>query len=216
MRVLAAVCELMCGLLFTPLLFVRGLLLDLPVSRRVRRRVIAEYLLMAAFWTALLSIVHANGWWLQFGVGYVVPAILSANLQSWRKFIEHMGLFGDTPTTLSRTVVHRSTAGRLLASSMLNVSHHGTHHRYGGIAFEQLPETTRRRLDEKDPLTFPTYRQALWAMLPSLVDPRVGSQWLARPEAARPLSRRHSRDRRGIRGLQARVGLRVPSAVDEQ
>src|SRR5688572_25096503 len=53
MRLLAAVCELMCGLLFTPLLFVRGLLLDLPVSRRLRRRIVAEYLLMAAFWTAL-------------------------------------------------------------------------------------------------------------------------------------------------------------------
>jgi fatty acid desaturase len=185
LRVLAAGFELTCGLLFTPLLFVRGVLVDPPAERRVRRRMVFEYLLMAAFWTALLSFVHSGGWWVPFGVAYVVPAILSANLQSWRKFIEHMGLFGDTPTTLSRTIVHESAPGRLLALTMLNVSHHGTHHRFGGVAFEKLPATTRDRLTLEEHRLFATYWQALWAMLPSLADPRVGSQWLARPETRR-------------------------------
>jgi hypothetical protein len=88
-----------------------------------------------------------------------------------------MGLFGDTPTKLSRTVVHESAAGRALALTMLNVACHGTHHRYGGIRFEKLPEATRERLTEQDSLLFPNYRAALRAMLPSLANPRVGSQW---------------------------------------
>ncbi len=185
LRVLAAGFELTCGLLFTPLLFLRGVLVDPPADRRLRRRMVLEYLLVAAFWGALLVTIHAGGWWTQFGIAYVVPAILSANLQSWRKFIEHMGLFGDTPTTLSRTVVHESIVGRMLALTMLNVSHHATHHRYGGIAFEKLPETTRHRLNDHQ-LRYGSYWQALWAMLPSLANPRVGKQWIEQPRAAEP------------------------------
>jgi hypothetical protein len=40
-----------------------------------------------------------------------------------------------------------------------------------------LPEATRERLTEQDSLLFPNYRAALRAMLPSLANPRVGSQW---------------------------------------
>jgi fatty acid desaturase len=194
LRVSAAGIELTLGLIFTPLLFLRGVLVDAPANGRIVRRMLGEYGILIAFWAIVCGVLHWQGWWLQFGVGYLAPAILSGNLQSWRKFIEHMGLLGDSPTTLSRTIVHQSTMGRLLAMTMLNVSYHAAHHRYGGIPFEKLPETTRQRLNGSS-LLFPSYRAALWDMLPSLLDPQVGSQWRSKPEAApRQSGRSHLAD----------------------
>lgn len=183
-RRLAAFLELNFGILFTPFLFLRAFLLRRsPVrSPRVRRRIWAELAFTAIFWTLILWMVTTLGLWKYFFWMYVGPAFVAANLQSWRKYIEHVGLTGATINSATRSIVARSWLGRMLAFTLLHEPFHGVHHQRAGLPHAELPLHTDRlkpeHPDERAP--FPSYRQALGDLLRSLADPRVGPQWRSR------------------------------------
>ena len=112
-RVLAAFLELNAGLLFTPVIFLRTFLRhDSPIrSKKVRRRIWAELALMAIVWTCFLSAIHHFGVWQYFLLMYLAPAGIAANLQSWRKYIEHVGLTGHDRAGFDPEHCCQSSAG---------------------------------------------------------------------------------------------------------
>lgn len=181
-RCVAAMSELFLGLIYTPLLFMRALVRPGTVirNRNRRRRIWMELALMAAVWiTILAAVAYANAWKYLL-IMYVIPASLAGSMQSLRKYIEHMGLNGSTVLSSTRSVVNPGLLGRFLAFTLFQEPFHGVHHKYARLPYAVLPEFT----DELEPAgpperaPFPTYRHALFDMLPSLLDPKVGSQWL--------------------------------------
>jgi fatty acid desaturase len=179
LRQMAACAELTLGYFFTPIVFLHGFLVARHADPAVRRLVWIEYGLCVFIWVTILAIVHVMGWWPEFLMAYLVPAIISGNLQSMRKFTEHMGLHGDRPLSATRTVVHGAPVGQALSANMLHVNHHGTHHRFGKIPYYDLPRATPAAFQEDDngPL-FGSYRAAFLDMLPTLRNPRIGKHWL--------------------------------------
>jgi hypothetical protein len=110
----------------------------------------------------------------------MAPSIIAGNLQSLRKFTEHLGLLGDTILTTTRTVVDEKIVGRLMSESMLHIDYHGTHHRYAKLPYYNLPAATEfvyEGSSARVPI-FPNYVSAMLDMARSLSNPRVGAQWL--------------------------------------
>lgn len=182
-RRLAAFLELTCGLLFTPFLFFRTFLRRDSIirGRAVRRRIWIEQSAILILWIAVLAAVAWWNLWLYWLAMYLLPAWIAGNLQSVRKYIEHMGLHGSTPLRATRTVVPTGFAGRLCAFLLFNEPYHGLHHQYGQMPQGALPELADalNPPGEGETIPFPSYRSALWDMLPTLADPKVGAQWLA-------------------------------------
>ena len=182
-RCAAAFCELNFGLFYGPFVFFRAFFSSpSPVrSPRVRRRVWLELALMVVTWSLILGTVATFGLWKYFVAMYLVPALLAANLQSWRKYIEHVGLTGDTVNGSTRSIVAKSWLGRLLAFSLLHEPFHGVHHQKAGLPHSVLPQYAER-LEPKNPgerRPYPSYRNALLDLIRSLANPRVGPQWRA-------------------------------------
>jgi fatty acid desaturase len=180
-RRLAAFLELTLGLFYTPLLFLRTFLRKgSPVwDRALRRRIWAELALNTAAWGLILT---ATAWldaWPLFLVMHFVPALLAGNMQSWRKYIEHMGLTGSTTLGITRSIVAPGFFGRLVSSSMFNEPYHGVHHRYPRLPQARLPAFTSVLTPStpEELAPFPTYWDALWPMVRTLGDPRIGAQW---------------------------------------
>ena len=71
---------------------------------------------------------------------YLAPAVLAANLQSWRKYIEHVGMTGDTVNGSTRSIVAKSWLGRLVAFTLLHEPFHGVHHQRAGLPHSVLPQ----------------------------------------------------------------------------
>jgi len=184
-RRLAALFELTLGIVYTPCLCYRFFLRrGSPIRGRTRRRVWLETGLILV-WTALVVTAALTGLGRFLLILYVIPGILAGDMHSLRKYIEHMGLAGSTPLGSTRSVVPEGPLGRLVTSSMFNISYHGIHHRYAMIPQERLPELAGwlapTQADE-----LPTYRHYAGAfrdMVRSLADPRIGAQWL-RPTSA--------------------------------
>jgi len=180
-RILAAVLELTCGMLFTPFLFLRTFLRKgSPIrSKKVRTRIWRELLLIIPVWVLIIAGVSYFQVWQYFLWMYLVPTFIAGNLQSWRKYIEHVGLTGNTVNSSTRSIVARGWAGRLFAFTLLHEPYHGLHHLHVGVPHAELPMLA----DELAPATpeeihpFPSYRHALAHLLRSLADPRVGAQW---------------------------------------
>jgi fatty acid desaturase len=110
---------------------------------------------------------------------YLAPGMLAANLQSWRKYIEHVGMTGDTPNGATRSIVAKSWMGRLLAFTLLHEPFHGVHHQRAGLPHSVLPQHLEK-LEPKNPGEKPPYkgyRYALIELMRCLSDPRVGPQW---------------------------------------
>ena len=180
-RVLAAVLELTMGLLFTPFLFLRAFLRKgSPIrSKKVRRRVWMELGLMVGVWIGILAAVSHWQAWRYFLWMYLAPAYLAANLQTWRKYVEHVGLTGGTVNSATRNIVADGWWGRLVSLTLLHEPYHGVHHLHMSLHHEELPT----RVAELMPVTheerapFPSYRAAVLDLLRNLPDPRVGAQW---------------------------------------
>jgi fatty acid desaturase len=189
-RRLAAFLELNFGLFVTPMIFLRAFLRagSRVRSRKVRRRVWAEMGLSVMIWAAIVSIVAWLDAWKYFLWLYLAPAFLAANLQSWRKYIEHVGMTGETVNGSTRSIVAESWVGRVVAFTLLHEPFHGIHHQHAGLPHGVLPQyktlLAPTRPDEKVP--FLSYRQALPELLRSLADPRFGPQWRPRSEEQRP------------------------------
>lgn len=180
-RVLAAVLELTLGMFFTPFLFMRTFLRKgSPIrSKKVRKRIWKEFALMAVVWPIILTAIAWFDLWKYFLWMYFIPTFIAGNLQSWRKYIEHVGLTGSTVNSGTRNIVAKGWGGRLMAFSLLHEPYHGLHHLHVGLPHAELPrlapELEPTHPDEIHP--FPSYRHAVLHLLRSLADPRVGSQW---------------------------------------
>ncbi len=188
MRCAAAFLELTAGMFYSPLIFLRAFLsAKTPVrSKRIRRRIWAELGLSAVVWTGTLSAVaHWNAWeyflWMFLGPGY-----LAANLQSWRKYIEHVGLTGSTVNSATRSIVAQTWLGRVVAFTLLHEPFHGVHHQHAGLPHAELPQHTADLMPkvpgERTP--YLSYRDALLDLLRSLANPRAGAQWNAATTSA--------------------------------
>ena len=180
-RMLAAFLELTVGLFFLPILFLRIFLrAGSPIrSKKVRRRIWAELILMLVVWIGIVSTVAHWHAWRYFLWMYVLPAFLAGNLQSWRKYIEHVGMTGNTVNSSTRSIVTQDWRGRLVAFTLLHEPYHGVHHLHMGLPHAELPqhasELAPQTADEIHP--FPSYRHALLHLFRSLANPRVGAQW---------------------------------------
>ena len=140
-RRLAAFLELNFGLFYTPFLFLRSFFRPGSLVRnpRIRRRIWAELALMALFWSAIVAGVAWWNVWSFFVALYLIPAFLAGNMQSWRKYVEHMGLTGDTPLTATRTIFPRGTLGHAVSVSLLHEPYHGIHHVHSQVPHDALP-----------------------------------------------------------------------------
>ncbi|CAN5220337.1 hypothetical protein BH23VER1_BH23VER1_14900 [soil metagenome] len=180
-RVLAAGFELGLGVLFTPFLFFRAFVRKGSMLRspRIRKRVWKEFAAIAIFWTLALAAVAYFDAWRYFLWMFVVPAFVAGNLQSWRKYIEHVGLTGSTIRSGTRSIVADGWVGRLVSFTLLHEPYHGVHHLHVGLPHAELPgkagSLAPERPDEIAP--FPSYRHALLHLLKCLRDPKVGAQW---------------------------------------
>jgi fatty acid desaturase len=179
-RLCAAFLELTLGLFYAPFIFLRTFISRTPVvrSRKVRRRIWAELALAAVVWTVMLAAIAFFGVWKYFLWMYLAPAIIAANLQSWRKYIEHVGLTGETVNSSTRSIVPRSWFGRVFAHTLLHEPYHGVHHQNAALPHRVLPQFTSV-LTPKTPgdvAPFMSYRQALPDLIRSLANPRVGAQ----------------------------------------
>jgi fatty acid desaturase len=181
-RCLAAAAELIFGLVYTPLLFFRAFIRKgTPIKNHYRRRRIwAELGLMALTWGIVVAVVAYFDAWKFLLLMYVVPATLAGFMQSLRKYIEHMGLLGSTVLSSTRSVVSPGVIGRLVSFTLFEEPYHGVHHKFARLPYVVLPEFTddlTPSLPEEN-APYPSYRQALWEMMGTLRDPKVGAQWL--------------------------------------
>lgn len=187
-RRIFAFLELNAGLIVSPLIFLRAFLHPDSKIRapRVRRRIWAELTLSAVVWTVALISIHHFGVWKYFFWLYVGPAAIAANLQSWRKYIEHVGMTGSTVNGLTRSIVAKSWPGKFVALTLLHEPFHGVHHQRAGVPHSELPlwqsELEPRVPGERPP--FRSYGHAMMDLIRSLANPRAGAQWSAGEKAA--------------------------------
>lgn len=183
----AAFLELNFGLFYTPYLFWRVFFRKgSPVSNpQVRRRVWLELWGGVLFWGLILAGTAALNLWLLLLVNYLLPAFIAGNLQSWRKYIEHVGLSGNSARSATRSIVAEGWPGRLVSLTLLHEPLHGIHHLKGSLLHSELPARTAWLAPEEpgDTVPFPSYRSAFLDLVKRLPDPRVGSQWETVPPA---------------------------------
>jgi fatty acid desaturase len=175
-RRLMAASELTVGILHTPLLFLRAF--ARPGSRVTQRRALiwVEAVAPWLIWTAVGVWCVANGWGAYYLGLFVLPGILAGNIQSLRKFVEHIGLTGRGWAALTRAVRPKDVAGRALSASLFHEPYHDLHHRYPKIPQEALPAAAT--VDPSDGQTFPTYRAAFRHFVRCLPDPKFGPGWV--------------------------------------
>ncbi len=191
LRLLAVVGELVFAFFYTPFLFLRSAVLVERLPASTQRRIVVEYALIAAVWGTILAATAYYSAWEWLLVGLVFPSMIAGNLQSLRKFVEHLGLLGDDVASSTRTVVDPTLFGRILSHTMLHIDYHGPHHSYAKIPFHHLPEATAilygdGNHPEETANFYPSYARACWAMAKTLYDPRVGKQWVERPVDVTP------------------------------
>ncbi len=195
-RVLAAFLELFAGMLFTPLLFLRTFLrTGSPIrSARVRKRIWMELTLMVAVWVCILTTVAALDLWKYFLWMHLIPGAIAANLQSWRKYIEHVGLTGSTVRSATRSIVADGWVGKAVSLTLLHEPYHGVHHLRGGLFHAEMPHYASELHPElpEERAPFPSYTRALADLVRGLSDPRVGAQW-QHVSDQRPESNVHAR-----------------------
>ncbi len=180
-RRLAAFIELNAGILFTPFLFLRVFLQkdSFIRNKRVRRRIWMEYAAVVVVWSLIFATVTYLSIWSYYLCIFLIPGVIAGNLQSWRKYIEHVGLTGHTARSATRSIVSDSWSGRLLSLTLLHEPLHGIHHVKMSLPFEKLPQHTGLLdpNDEGDIAPFPNYRSAVMHLLRNLSDPKSGSHW---------------------------------------
>ena len=180
-RVGAAVLELTMGLFFTPFLFIRTFLrAGSPIrNRKLRRRIWTEFAVAAVVWTAILTAIAVFDGWKYFLWLHVIPAWLAANMQSLRKYVEHVGLTGSTVNGSTRSIVAEGWVANFIVFTLLHEPYHGVHHWRSGLTHPELPQHTAA-LAPTAPGELPpfrTFRAALQDLFINLPDPRVGAQW---------------------------------------
>ena len=186
LRIATAIGELTIGMIVSPLIFFRCFVRSGSSIRnkRVRRRIWMEYALTAVFWTTVLVTVNHFGLWKYFLCMHFAPAFIAANLQSWRKYIEHLGMTGGTINGSTRSIIANGPVGRLVSLTLLHEPFHGVHHRHASLPHCELPSRAEV-LQPNAPGELPPFRSYAHAavhVLRSLADPRIGPQWNERRE----------------------------------
>lgn len=180
-RVLAAILELTMGLIFTPFLFLRAFLREgSPIrSRKVRHRIWMELALMVVVWIGILTAVNHWQVWRYFLWMFLAPAYVAANLQTWRKYVEHVGLTGGTVNSATRNIVAEGWWGKFVSLTLLHEPFHGVHHLHRSLHHEELPfhASELQPVTQEERAPFPSYGHAVIDLLQNLPDPRVGAQW---------------------------------------
>ena len=186
-RVGAAILELTMGLFFTPFLFIRTFLrAGSPIrNKKLRRRIWLEFAATAVVWTAILTAIAIFDAWKYFLWLHVMPAWLAANMQSLRKYVEHVGLTGSTVNSSTRSIVAEGWVATFLNFTLLHEPYHGVHHWRSGLPHPELPRhaaALEPSADEERP-PFRTFGAAVRDLFINLADPRVGAQWrgIAKP-----------------------------------
>ena len=189
-RLLAAFLELTVGLVFTPFLFIRTFFrANSPIrNKRVRRRIWIEFIAIVVVWTSILTIFTLTGAWKYFFWVYLAPGALAANMQSVRKYIEHVGMTGETINGCTRSIVADTWLGKVISFTLLHEPYHGVHHQHAGLPHSKLPAFAHklepRAPGERPP--FRSYGHAFVDLIHCLADPRVGPQWHADTAAQEP------------------------------
>ncbi|MEW6645537.1 MAG: fatty acid desaturase [Pseudomonadota bacterium] len=179
-RVLAAFTELTVAPVYYLFMFSRALLVG-HMSLRARLKCYRDVGIMVVVLGGALAIVASKGWWVPFIIAYLIPELLAANMQSWRRLTEHVGLYGDDALTLTRSVVPTNPLELFYCRVMLNENYHASHHKKASIKWTDLPDDTESLLENSEEvrkLSYGSYFQAIPQMLKELGDPRIGSQWL--------------------------------------
>ena len=191
-RILWAICELTLGIFFTPFLFIRTFLrTGSPIrNAKLRRRIWWEFALTVVVWTGILAAVGWSHAWRYFLWLHLIPASLAANMQSVRKYIEHVGMTGSTINSSTRSIVANNWRGQLVSFTLLHEPFHGVHHRYAGLPHAELPQRAAE-LNPKTPEECPPFRSyghAFQDLAQNLANPRVGAQWREATAASRDLA----------------------------
>ena len=188
-RVGAAILELTMGLLFTPLLFVRTFLRrGSPIrNKNLRRRIWTEFAATAVVWTAILTTVAVFDVWKYFLWLHLIPGWLAANMQSLRKYVEHVGLTGSTVNSSTRSIVAEGWVATFVNFTLLHEPYHGVHHWRSGMPHPELPEhaaALEPNVEEERP-PFRSFGAAVHDLFINLADPRAGAQWLGETRTTR-------------------------------
>lgn len=172
--------DIACGALFAPYIYGRIYFhRDSPISSpQLRRTIRNEYIGVAMFWTAILTLVGTSGSWTSFLLVWCVPHAIAGAYQTWRKLTEHLGMSSFDPLEGTRTVIGRSLFTRISSFLNFNIFVHGPHHRHPRIAHDQLEAKMEQYILDNPDRTFPVfnrYWQASFNMLPWLMtNPGVG------------------------------------------
>ena len=181
LRRFAAFAELNFGLFFTPFLFWRGFFgKDTGIRNpKIRRRIWMELILAVVFWTVAITAVAYFQLWPWFFWNYLGPGFIAGNLQSWRKYIEHVGMSGNTARSATRSIVSDTWTGHAVSIMLLHEPLHGIHHLQAKLPHYELPWhiDTLRPMEDGDTTPFPNYRSAIADLLRKLPDPKAGGQW---------------------------------------
>jgi fatty acid desaturase len=145
----------------------------------VRRRIWGELILMVTFWTTVIFLVNHFQVWSYFLWCFGAPAVIAGNLQSWRKYVEHIGLHGHTAKSATRSIIADTWTGRFLSVTLLHEPFHAVHHMRAGLHHYELPlhAKTLQPSVEGELTPFPNYWSAIKHVLSEMKDPRVGSHW---------------------------------------
>jgi fatty acid desaturase len=186
-RIVAALAEIVLGFIYTPLLFLRSVVVG-SLTPGERKLIVRGYAACIVAWSVALAAAYIFNLWRPLLVGTVIPLAISGMLQTLNKFEQHLGLHGRTVLGLTRTVVDRDRYSELISAAMLYNDYHGTHHRYAKIPYYHLPNATPYALAgarEPSPV-YPSIIAASLDMLFCLRDPKVGPQWIEQNEKANP------------------------------
>mgnify|MGYP003791372231 CR=1 FL=1 len=180
-RIACVPVEIVLGSIFTPILFLRAVLMADDLSPDQKRRIRIEYAIAVLYWGLAVISAAMLGLWTPFLVGVVAPWMVAGMFQTVNKYVEHMGMLGSGILDSTRSVLDNRLPGRMLSASMQHVDHHGAHHLYAKIPHYHLPQATPLVMTEEAETAslYPSYFSAFVAMLRTLGDPRVGAQWIA-------------------------------------